>query len=550
VTTLLGRSHERSDVGVLTIGTAAPPKAPSAVEPEALDVAVLDPPVASALVTPIAVAPMPAAPVTSQPMTSQPAEPYSAQRQTLPPAGAWQRRYMRQTLLLDTVIGLAGALLGLIVRFGPGLPTPYLIVTVALPVAWLVSLGVARAYEVRFLFVGSEEYRRVTNAALWLVAVSVVASYAVNFELARGYATVAFSVIVLATLMGRYLWRKRLHRARARGQCMHPVVVMGYERAVAGLCRQLQRQPHHGMQVVGALLPAGRIRPGVLSDVGVPVVGGFEDAAEAVERTGADTVAVLACPELDAQALRRLAWQLEKTDTDLILAPALIDAAGSRTTIRPIDGLPMLHVEHPEFTGARRLIKGLIDRLLAALVLLAIGPLMAVAAVVIRWDSQGPALFRQIRVGRHGKEFVLYKFRTMEQDAEGRLAELLAKNEGDGLLFKIRDDPRVTRVGRFMRRYSIDELPQLFNVMSGRMSMVGPRPPLPSEVQQYLQDTHRRLVVKPGLTGLWQVSGRSDLSWEDSVRLDLRYVENWSLTSDFVIMLRTLSAVLRSSGAY
>ncbi|MGI8694971.1 MAG: hypothetical protein ACR2JK_19060, partial [Geodermatophilaceae bacterium] len=294
MTAVLGRSRERSHVDTLSIATEALPDAPTRVEPEALDVAVLGPPEASSPVTPVAVAP-----VLPTPVTSQPKVPHPAQRQSPPPAGGWQRRYVRQTVLLDTVIGLAGALLGLLVRFGPGLPTPYLIVTAGLPVAWLVSLAVARAYEVRFMFVGSDEYRRVTNAALWLVAVSVVASYAVNFELARGYATVAFSVIVLATLMGRHLLRKRLHRARARGQCMHPVVVMGYERAVAGLCRQLQRQPHHGMQVVGALLPAGRIRPGVLSDVGVPVVGGFEDAAEAVERTGADTVAVLACPELD-----------------------------------------------------------------------------------------------------------------------------------------------------------------------------------------------------------------------------------------------------------
>jgi len=210
----------------------------------------------------------------------------------------------------------------------------------------------------------------------------------------------------------------------------------------------------------------------------------------------------------------------------------------------------MLHVEHPEFTGVRRLAKGLIDRFLAFLALVFLAPLMAVIAVLIRGTSAGPAMFRQVRVGRDGQTFVLYKFRTMHNDAEQRLAELLALNESDGLLFKMRDDPRITRVGRVLRRYSLDELPQLFNVIAGQMSMVGPRPPLPGEVAQYLADTHRRLVVKPGMTGLWQVSGRSDLSWEDSLRLDLRYVENWSLTSDFMIMLRTVSAVVRSSGAY
>ncbi len=467
----------------------------------------------------------------------------------LVPKVDWQRRYLRRALLVDVSVGVGAALLGLL-RFHAEVPgTPYLVLTAALPAAWLLCLAIGRAYEPRFLFVGNDEYRRVINAALWLSAAVVVSSYAVNFELARGYAAITLSVLALATLLGRFLLRQKLHRARQRGECMRPVLVMGYERAVAELCRQLDRQPHHGMQVVGALLP-DRIRPGALSDVGVPVAGCFADAAQAVARTGADTVAVLACPELDGQALRRLAWELEKSGTDLIVAPALIDAAGARTTIRPIDGLPMLHVEHPEFSGARRLVKGLIDRTLAAVVLLLAAPVMAFIAIRIRLDSQGAALFRQERVGRDGSRFVLLKFRTMHVDAESRLAALLQQNEGDGVLFKIRDDPRITSVGGFLRRYSLDELPQLFNVLAGQMSLVGPRPPLDSEVAQYERDAHRRLVVKPGMTGLWQVSGRSNLSWEESVRLDLRYVENWSLTSDFIILARTLSAVVRSSGAY
>lgn len=469
---------------------------------------------------------------------------------TRAPAAHWQRRYVARAALLDTSVGLIAALLGLL-RFESGTPaTPYLLLTAVLPVGWLLTLAVARAYEPRFLFVGNDEYRRVTNAALWLTAVLVGSSYAVNFQLARGYVLITLPVMAVATLAGRHLLRHRLHLARSRGECMRPVLVMGYERAVAGLCAQLQRLPHHGMQVVGALLPQDRTRIGALTDVGVPVVGTFDDAAEAVARTGADTVAVLACPELDAQALRRLAWSLEKSRTDLIVAPALMDAAGSRTTIRPIDGLPMLHVEHPQLTGARRVVKGLIDRLLAALALLLLAPAMAVIAVRIRRDSPGPALFRQLRIGLDGQPFTVYKFRTMHQRAEDGLAALLMQNEANGALFKIRLDPRITRVGRNLRRFSLDELPQLFNVLTGQMSMVGPRPPLPSEVETYLQDTLRRLAVKPGMTGLWQVSGRSDLSWEESVRLDLRYVENWSLTSDFVILLRTVGAVLRSSGAY
>ena len=462
----------------------------------------------------------------------------------------WQRHYVRDAVLLDAAMGLAGASLALLRFETTGLYAPYPLLTAGLPLIWVLSLALGRAYELRLLFAGNDEYRRVANAAVWLVAAVLLFSYAVNFQLARGYALIAFSIIPIATLIGRYLLRKRLHRARARGECMYPVLIMGHERAVAELCRQLQRQPHHGMKVVGALLSAERMHPGALADVGVPVVGSFEDAPAAVAQTGANTVAVLACPELDSKALRHLAWELEKTDTDLIVAPALMDAAGPRTTIRPIDGLPMLHVEHAELTGARRLIKDAIDRVLAATVLIVAAPAMLAIFVVITSTSPGPALFRQVRVGRDGQHFVLYKFRTMHHDAEQGLARLLVDNPPDGVLFKMAQDPRMTKVGRFLRRYSLDELPQLVNVLTGRMSLVGPRPPLPSEVEQYRQDAHRRFKVKPGMTGLWQISGRSNLSWEDSVRLDLRYVENWSLSSDLVIMLRTISAVLRSSGAY
>jgi exopolysaccharide biosynthesis polyprenyl glycosylphosphotransferase len=224
--------------------------------------------------------------------------------------------------------------------------------------------------------------------------------------------------------------------------------------------------------------------------------------------------------------------------------------AGDRTTIRPVDGLPMLHVEHPTLVGARRMVKTVFDRVGTLLLLAGLAPVLAILALAVRMDSSGPVLFRQVRVGKDGREFVMFKFRTMHTDAEARLAELRHLNEGDGVLFKLRDDPRVTRVGRFLRKFSLDELPQLLNVLTGNMSLVGPRPPLPREVAAYADDVHRRLAVRPGMTGLWQVSGRSDLPWEEAVRLDLRYVENWSLSLDLVILLRTLSAVTRGAGAY
>jgi exopolysaccharide biosynthesis polyprenyl glycosylphosphotransferase len=211
----------------------------------------------------------------------------------------------------------------------------------------------------------------------------------------------------------------------------------------------------------------------------------------------------------------------------------------------------MIHVEAPEFRGGRKLVKGLSDRALAATALLLVAPLCLVVAVAIKLTSRGPVLFRQTRVGRGGREFQVLKFRTMVAGAHAMRDILADRNEkNDGLLFKIRNDPRVTLVGRWLRRWSLDELPQLANVVSGQMSLVGPRPPLPEEVARYDGDVARRLLVKPGITGLWQVSGRSDLSWEDGVRLDLYYVENWSLAADLVILCKTVGAVIRQRGAY
>jgi exopolysaccharide biosynthesis polyprenyl glycosylphosphotransferase len=234
----------------------------------------------------------------------------------------------------------------------------------------------------------------------------------------------------------------------------------------------------------------------------------------------------------------------------LLVAPRLTDISGPRIHIRPVAGLPLLNVEEPEFSGVRRIVKGGLDRFLAFFAIVLLLPVLAGIALAVAVTSRGPILFRQVRIGRHGEPFVIHKFRSMYSDAEERLAELEHLNETDGTLFKVRDDPRVTPVGRYLRRFSLDELPQFFDVLLGRMSLVGPRPPLPTEVDRYASLVRRRLVVKPGITGLWQVSGRSDLSWDESVRLDLLYVETWSLALDITIMLKTVLAVLRRRGAY
>jgi exopolysaccharide biosynthesis polyprenyl glycosylphosphotransferase len=274
------------------------------------------------------------------------------------------------------------------------------------------------------------------------------------------------------------------------------------------------------------------------------------DILAAVDQYDVDVVAVATDPELAGHSLRKLSWALEQRSVELIVSPGIVEVAGPRISIRPVAGLSLLHLERPSVSGGPHLLKSIFDRVVGCLVLIGIAPILLVTAVLVKITSRGPVLFQQTRVGRGGEEFKMLKFRTMVADAEARRAELHALNEGNGLLFKLRDDPRVTKVGKYLRRFSVDELPQLVNVLRGEMSLVGPRPPLPAEVALYAIDDARRMLVKPGLTGLWQVSGRSDLTWEESMRLDLRYADNWSIALDLLILWKTARAVLGRDGAY
>ncbi|GAA2417974.1 sugar transferase [Actinomadura vinacea] len=450
---------------------------------------------------------------------------------------------------MDFCCALGAGLAGFVFRFGEHTlaPRPDAVLAAGLPLLWVAWAAAARAYDARFFGIGNDEYRRILSAGSSLTAAVAVASYATKAEVARGYVVIALPLVTLLTLVARHRLRKRLHRRRTRGDCLRRVVAAGHREAVAELVREFGRAPYHGMRIVAACVPAG----GGGDVLGVPVEGRLGDVADVVERTGAETVAVLACPELAGVELRRLAWRLEQDDTELLVASALLDIAGPRTTIRPVAGLPLLHVDHPELAGVRRLLKGGFDRVAAAFALVLLGPLWAVTALLIRADDPGPAIYAQERIGRGGRRFRMLKFRTMVVGAD-RLRDELSAAAGarNGLLFKLRDDPRMTRLGARLRRFSLDELPQLVNVLRGEMSLVGPRPPLPDEVDRYGEDVYRRLAVKPGMTGLWQVSGRSDLSWDESVRLDLRYIENWSLTLDAQILWKTIAAVVRGSGAY
>ncbi|HEY2794694.1 MAG TPA: sugar transferase [Micromonosporaceae bacterium] len=463
---------------------------------------------------------------------------------------AWEARYVWQLIALDFVVSAAASAIAFALRLGhlPGEHTHYILLTFLLPVGWVLTLGLNRAYDTRYLFVGNEEYQRVFRAGWILTASVTIIAYSLEIGIYRGYLVIALLLALLSVGASRFLLRHGLHYSWAMGRRLRRVLAVGHPADVADLCTMLRRSRYHGLDVVGACLPKSTWT--LDNQVPVPVYGPLDSVAAAAAESRSDTVIVLSCPEINGSALRRIGWDIEDDKIDLIVASALMDVAGGRTTIQPVDGLPMMLVEHAVLRGPRRLVKELFDRVGAAALLLLFSPLLFAVAAMIRLTSNGPAMFRQERVGRNGRIFRIVKFRTMYVGAERMRVALEDRNENDGLLFKMREDPRVTPIGRILRRYSLDELPQLLNVLSGDMSLVGPRPPLQSEVERYPSDMRRRLVVKPGMTGLWQVSGRSDLPWDEVMRLDLRYVENWSLSYDLVILLRTVTAVLRSSGAY
>jgi exopolysaccharide biosynthesis polyprenyl glycosylphosphotransferase len=468
----------------------------------------------------------------------------------------WRGAYVRRIALGDFLCALAAALVGYVIRFGPvnieNLPpqraSHWLVVL--LPVVWSGVMLVARSYEERFLWVGPEEFRRVFFASAILLATVGTVSWAFRLELARGFVIVALPLATAFTLLQRYAQRQRLHRRRNRGEHMQTAIIVGHRNGVTALHQQIAREAYHGYRVIGCCLPPAVASAQPVSFDGLPVLGTLDQVVDVVDRYEVDTVAVLPSPDLDGPALRRLGWDLEKTAAELLLAPAVTDIAGPRVRIRPVCGLPLLHMERPELRGVRRLTKETFDRTAAALGVALLVPVLLLIALAVGMTSRGGVLYRQERVGRDGQAFGMLKFRSMVTGADRMVQALDEHSDGNGVLFKMKGDPRVTRVGKVLRRYSLDELPQLFNVVRGDMSLVGPRPPLASEVERYGFDMHRRFLVKPGITGLWQVSGRSDLSWDDSVRIDVRYVENWSLAFDFMILWKTLGAVIRGSGAY
>jgi exopolysaccharide biosynthesis polyprenyl glycosylphosphotransferase len=464
------------------------------------------------------------------------------------PRPRWERRYAFWLPFADGLfltLAVAAAQLLRSLAAGVVLPnTSPVLVVLGVSLGWVCVLAFRGAYDSRMLGQGPEEYKRVISATWHFAGVLAIGSYAVQAPLARGFLLLAVPLGGLSLLGCRHTVRRYVWTRRAKGRALHRLLVVGPMHPAAEVIHEIN-SGNSGFKVVG-VCTGGLLGDG--GQQGAPTTADFGDILGAVERTNADTVAVVGALDMPPGFLRDLAWQFEGTGVDLMVSPATTDIAGPRIRIRPVARLSMLYVEEPQLHGAARLMKGSFDKLVAALLLVAVSPLLLVIAAGIKTTSAGPVLFRQRRAGLNGTYFRIWKFRTMHDGADRLVGYDLADELHNGR-GKTPDDPRITSFGRLLRQTSLDELPQLINVLRGEMSLVGPRP-IPAVVESFEHHELRRLLVKPGMTGLWQVSGRSDLTWQERVRLDLYYIENWSPVLDLVILFRTVAAVLRGGGAY
>jgi exopolysaccharide biosynthesis polyprenyl glycosylphosphotransferase len=473
----------------------------------------------------------------------------------------WRKRYARFLFLGDLFVLLLALGVAQAAWFGlatqtrvDGLRVPYPVLGLMLAVLWWGSLFLHQTRKLRIVGHGAEEYRRVVVATFRAFALLAIASVAFKIDASRLYIATAFPLGLAGLLIERKVARAWLQGARRDGRALTRVLVVGGERSAGQLTRWFSRNVGAGYRVSGVWVPdsAQPLTRTMRSAHGdVPVMSSHMDLAEALMRSRAQAVLITDTEHLGNESLRDLTWQLEGTGIDVLLSPNVLDVSSGRLTLDDVSGMPLLHLSEPQYAGASRFGKTLFDCVGAALILIAISPLLVAAAVAVKLTSPGPVFYRQERIGKNGHSFGMIKFRSMRVGADAELEKLLtAEGRTLGELPKLTHDPRLTRVGAFIRRYSIDELPQLFNVLKGDMSLVGPRPQRDFEVAEYDHVATRRLTVRPGMTGLWQVSGRSNLSYEEAIRLDVHYVENWAITSDLMILWRTVRAVTASDGAY
>lgn len=417
---------------------------------------------------------------------------------------------------------------------------------VALPV-WIGMFFHYRLYNARHVTSPVEEIGRIIHAAGATVVVVAFTGYMLRFFVSRAWLVLWFPCAVVMVGAERAVVRRVFQHLRRQGRMLRTVVIVGWNREGTAISDMLESEPALGYRIVGVVDDG---ITGSVVDGGRPaVVGRIEEALDVVRRTGAGGV-IVATTGIDFADVNRLIRQLTEEGIHVELSSSLRDIAAKRLTVRSLGRFPVVYVEPVQRHGWRASAKRGFDLSLASFGLLVFSPLLVVMALAVKLTSRGPVLFRQERVGQDGALFEIMKFRTMENDAEARIIEIRDRNHASGPLFKVRDDPRITGVGRLLRKFSIDELPQLWNVVRGQMSLVGPRPALESEVSSWTSELHHRLTVKPGITGMWQISGRSNASFEDYTRLDLYYVDNWSLWTDLAILLKTVPAVVSRRGAY
>ncbi|WP_100814402.1 sugar transferase [Microbacterium lacus] len=488
------------------------------------------------------------------PRSAAVAEPVEATTSTRPPASDWRRRYARYLTITDAitivwiVFGTQIAWLGLdadlatrnSLRFGD---FSYWAFSTLLVILWMVALALNDTRSYRVTGVGPTEYKRIFDASFALFGAIAIIAFLFRIDVARGFLLLSLPLGVGVLFIERWMWRQWLAAQRAAGLYSARVLLVGSESSIAQVARELERTSVAGYRVVGSCVPSGRIG-GTIPGTEIPVMGSVAAIERAITATNADTVVVTSTDDLPADKVKEISWALEAGRQHLVLAPNIVDIAGPRIHTRPVAGLPLIHVETPRFSRGQRALKRTFDIVAASVALVIFSLLLVGVALAVKLTSPGPVLYKQERIGLNGEPFRMLKFRSMRVGADAELAQLL-EEQGTSTqpLFKVMNDPRITPIGRFIRKYSLDEFPQLFNVLGGSMSVVGPRPQIAAEVALYSDRARRRLLARPGITGLWQVSGRSSLDWAQTVRLDLYYVENWSLMGDLAILVKTVRTV-------
>jgi exopolysaccharide biosynthesis polyprenyl glycosylphosphotransferase len=482
----------------------------------------------------------------------------------------WQNTLSRKMAISDTVLVALTVLItqGLWLGWNSGsmslqpwrqtmFGVPYYLVTLIIVAVWLAALSISNSRDVKILGWDSREYSRVASASLHVFGLVAIVAYFGKLDLARGFIAFAFPIGTLVLLISRWLWRKWLNFQWGHNKMKTRVLVMGTEESAAMVADRLiiaKPNPYEVAAVTSIRADLRFKRQNLkVRHQSIPVFPYCDNVSALMKKLGIDTLILAGGHALSTRRVREIGWSLESESQRLVVSSGIMGVSSPRLAVKPVAGLPLVQVEPPAFTKPALFAKRVFDIVSSLLGIIVLSPLLLGIAIAVKLGDGGPVIFKQERVGLHGKTFNMLKFRSMRVDAEQVLAELKAQQStdaGNSTLFKMKDDPRVTKVGKVLRRYSLDEFPQLFNVLKGDMSLVGPRPPLMREVKTYERHVYRKFMVKPGITGLWQVNGRSNLSWEDSVRLDLYYVENWSMMGDLQILFRTFKAVVGRDGAY